>query len=123
MSSKKLKIFTGFFDNGQKLSEEHYRDGVRIGKFEGWFKNGTKKLEYYYNENKLLMNGEKTILLVSCPNKLRNLANDIKIRAGDIIIEQFDSIKILGYILTNKLSYDKYISSMISKVNLRLYTL
>ena len=32
-------------------------------------------------------------------------------------------MKILGYILTNKLSHDKYINSLISKVNHRIYSI
>ena len=39
-------------------------------------------LEIYYNENKLLINGDKTVLLVSCQNKMRNIANTIKIQTN-----------------------------------------
>ena len=60
-------------------------------------------LEIYYNENKLLINGDKTVLLVSCQNKMRNLANTIKLQAGDFIIEQTDNIRILGYNVQNLL--------------------
>ena len=70
-----------------------------------------------------MVNGDKTVLLVTCNNTRRDIANEIKLQAGTFIIEQGENIKILGYILTNKLTHDKYINSIISKVNFRLYTI
>ena len=40
-------------------------------------------LECYYNENKLLVNDDKTVLLVSCQNNMRELANSIKLKLYD----------------------------------------
>ena len=56
-------------------------------------------LETYYNENKLLINGEKTILLVSCQNKFRDMANAIQIRVGNLIISQteYENTRIYPY--------------------------
>ena len=80
-------------------------------------------LEAYYNANKLLINNDKTVLLVSCTKDMRKNADNIQFYSGKYLIKQSSSIKILGYILTNDLSHDKYINYIISKANNRLYTI
>ena len=42
--------------------------------------------------------------------------------AGRYKIEQKEAVKILGYLLNNKLNRQTYLNSIISKVNLRAYT-
>ena len=42
--------------------------------------------------------------------------------AGKYKIEQKEAVKILGYLLNNKLNHQTYLNSIISKVNLRAYT-
>ena len=42
--------------------------------------------------------------------------------AGKYKIEQKENVKILGYLLNNKLNHQTYLNSIISKVNLRAYT-
>ena len=78
-------------------------------------------LEFYYNKNKLLINADKTVLLTSCSNNLRKLANQIQFQAGKFLIKQKSKIKILGYILNNTLTHDSYINNIISKVNYKIY--
>ena len=80
-------------------------------------------LEAYYNANKLLINNDKTVLLVSCTKDMRKNADNIQFYSGKYLIKQSSSIKILGYILTNNLSHDKYTNYIISKANNRLYTI
>ena len=54
---------------------------------------------------------------------MRKNADNIQFYSGKYLIKQSSSIKILGYILTNDLSHDKYINYIISKANNRLYTI
>ena len=80
-------------------------------------------LQYYYDANKLVINPDKTELLVSCKNKFRDEANKIKFKADIYNIEQKDSSKILGFIINKNLNHDKQINNIISKVNYRLHTI
>ena len=80
-------------------------------------------LQYYYDTNKLVINPDKTELLVSCKNKFREEADKIKFKADIYNIEQKNSTKILGFIINNNLNHDKQINNIISKVNYRLHTI
>ena len=61
--------FTGraesFYGNGQKESEENYKDGKADGLWSWWYENGQKKWEENYKDGKLISaeswkpNGEK----------------------------------------------------------------
>ena len=80
-------------------------------------------LKCYYDANKLVINPDKTELLVSCKNKFRVEADKIKFKADIYEIEQKDSTKILGFIIDKNLNHDKQINNVISKVNFRLHTI
>ena len=42
-----------YHDNGAKMSEEHYKDGVRNGSFIRWYENGNKESECSYKDGML----------------------------------------------------------------------
>ena len=81
-----------------------------------------KLLVEYYNTNNLKINDDKTVLCVVAHYSLKNMANQIKFKAGQFNIEQKSNIKILGYILNSNLSHEHYLNTIISKVNYRLHT-
>ena len=78
-----------------------------------------KILEYYYNTNKLLINSDKSKLLISCKPSLRTHTNSIKLSTTQYIIEQSTKIKVLGVYITAGLSNLATINNMISKINYR----
>ncbi len=41
---------TEYFENGQKMSEENYKDGKLDGKSIEWYENGQIKSEKYYKD-------------------------------------------------------------------------
>ena len=53
-------------------------------------------LEEYYNINKLLINSDKSKLLIIAKNNLRGITNSIKLQANQYVIEQSTKIKVLG---------------------------
>ena len=54
-------------------------------------------LTCFYTINKLKINDEKTHLMVSCKNKLREFTKDMYFMAGDFKIQQSQCIKMLGH--------------------------
>ena len=64
-------------------------------------------LQHYYDSNKLVINSDKTELLVSCKKKFREEADKIKFKADVYNIEQKNSTQILGFIIDNNLNHDK----------------
>ena len=71
----------------------------------------------------LLINGDKSQIITICKPYLRNKAKDIFVKAGQHIIAQTDSLKILGYILSNDLKHDKYINNIVSNINYKIHVL
>ena len=47
----------------------------------------------YYSANKLLLNEDKTQLLITCKNNLRQTTEDIIIQAGEYTIKQSNNVK------------------------------
>jgi len=45
---------TEYHKNGQKLTEENYKDGLLDGKKTSWDENGRKKSESNYKDGKLI---------------------------------------------------------------------
>ena len=80
-------------------------------------------VKIYYDINKLTINSDKTDLVVSCKNKFRQASDTIKFTADTYLVQQKESTKILGFIITNTLNHDKHLNSIISRINLRLNTL
>lgn len=46
-------LHTTYHENGQKKSEEKYKDGKEDGKVTRWYENGQIKNEGYFREGKL----------------------------------------------------------------------
>ena len=89
------------------------------------FKNKAKLIHYlnkyfeildtFYTCNKLLINPDKTKLIIFCSPKLREYVENIEFKAGNFIIKQQQNIKILGTIIQNNHKYEKQINNIISK--------
>ena len=78
-----------------------------------------KILEAYYNINKLLINSDKSKLMISCKPSLRNKVTNITLKASQYVIEQSDKIKVLGTYITSGLTNLATINDMIAKINFR----
>ena len=76
-------------------------------------------LEGYYNSNKLLINSDKSKLLLITKPTLRQQCNHIKLHTSQYIIEQSHKIKILGIYITSGFNNIATINNIISKVNYR----
>ena len=74
-------------------------------------------LTNYYNINYLKINSDKSTLLVTTKLHNRQLSNDLKLTAGDYIIQKSDKIKILGLYFTNGLDNTPNINKLIQKIN------
>ena len=73
-------------------------------------------LHYYYNINKLSVNADTTELMTIAKRNMRQLDDTVYLTAINYIIKPKD--KKIGYIVSNDLSHDPYISSVISKIKL-----
>ena len=76
-----------------------------------------KILEEFYNINKLLINSDKTKLLVITKPGLRHLTSNITLQANKYLIEQSKKIKVLGIFISSGFNNIATINSIISKVN------
>ena len=74
-----------------------------------------KILEEFYNTNKLLINSDKTKLLIITKPGLRHITSTIKLQANKYLIEQSKKIKVLGIFISSKLDNIVTINSVISK--------
>ena len=77
-------------------------------------------LDCYYNMNKLQINPDKTNLVISCKNKLRQYCKNVSFWADTYEIKQKEKIKILGAYIQFNLSYDSHINYIVSKMSNRL---
>ena len=84
-----------------------------------YIKNYYKLLEGYYNLNKLLINADKSKLLIICKPIYRNNVKNVVLLANQYIIQQSTKIKILGIFITSGLSNIATLNNIISKVNFR----
>ena len=80
-------------------------------------------LEEFYNINKLLINSDKSKLLIITKPAQRYLYNNIELQTTQYIIEQTHKIKVLGIFITSGFSNLATINTIISKVNYRLLVL
>ena len=74
-------------------------------------------LEEFYNVNKLLINSDKSKLLIITKPNLRQFTNDITLQANKYLIQQSTKIKILGVFLNSGFNNIPTVNSIISKVN------
>ena len=78
-------------------------------------------LYYYYNANQLMINSDKTELLVNSKKHLRHLADKVSFYTDKYLIEQKSNTKILGFILSSNPNHNSHINMIISKVNYRIH--
>ena len=76
-------------------------------------------LEEFYNINKLLINSDKSKLLIITKPAQRYLSSNIKLQTTQYIIEQTHKIKVLGIFITSGFSNLATINNIIFKVNYR----
>merc|ERR1712240_215518 len=76
-----------------------------------------------YNINKLLINSDKSKLLIITKPAQRHLSSNIKLQTTKYIIEQTQKIKVLGIFITSGFSNLATINNIISKVNYRILVL
>ena len=80
-------------------------------------------LEEYYNINKILINSNKSKLLIITNASLRQYTSSIKLQANKYLIDQSTKIKVLGIFISSGFNNIATINSTISKVNYRLVVL
>ena len=78
-------------------------------------------MEAVYNINKLIINKDKTELMLICKNKFRKLTKNLKINASGYKVSQVTKVKILRYTLQSNLQNGSHISKTIANINNRLY--
>ena len=80
-------------------------------------------LEAVYNTNKLIINKDKTELMVVCKNKFRKMTKNIQMYANGYKVNQVQQAKILGFTIQSNLKHTKQINTTISNINNRLYNI
>ena len=80
-------------------------------------------LEAVYNANKLIINKDKTELMIICKKRHRQLTKNIQMIASCYKVKQVSHVKILGYIIQNTLCSDRQINKTIANINKRLYNI
>ena len=66
-------------------------------------------IEDWVNDNKLVINTDKTHLLVLGPKKIENRRKEVKIQAGPYIIKPTESEKLLGAYLHESMQWNRHI--------------
>ena len=81
-------------------------------------------MEEWLNGNKLVINPDKTHLMVMCSAKMSNKRNQASIQAGQFTIKPTTSEKLLGCILHQSLSWNEHVrdskSSLMKQLTARL---
>ena len=80
-------------------------------------------LEAVYNINKLIINKDKTELMIVCKNRFRKTTKNIQMYASGFKVNQVPKVKILGHIVQSNLCNNKQINKTISNINNRLYNI
>lgn len=80
-------------------------------------------LKAVYNLNKLIINKDKTQLMVICKTCYRKSTKNIQMNASGYKVNQVLKVKILGYIIQTNLHNDKQINKTTANINNRLYTI
>merc|ERR1712240_282831 len=76
-----------------------------------------------YNTNKLIINQEKTEIMIVCKNKHRKLTKNIQMYADKYKVKQVNKVKILGFHIQSNLYNDAQIGKTISNIDNRLYNI
>ena len=80
-------------------------------------------LQKVYHTNKLIINQEKTELMVICKNKDRKATKSIQMYAGKYRVKQVDKVKVLGYHIQSNLHNDAQVNKTIANINHRIYNM
>merc|ERR1712240_493713 len=80
-------------------------------------------LKKVYHTNKLIINQEKTELIVICKNKDRKTIKSIQMYTGKYRVKQVERLKILGFQIQSNLHNDAQIMKPISNINNRIYNI
>merc|ERR1712240_523038 len=80
-------------------------------------------LQKVYNTNKLIINQEKTELMLICNNKDRKTTRNIQMYAGKYRVQQVDKVKVLGYHIQSNLHNDAQVAKTIANINNRIYNI
>merc|ERR1712240_497719 len=80
-------------------------------------------LQKVYHTNKLIINQEKTELMIICKNKDRKTTRNIQMYADKYRVKQVEKVKILGFQIQSNLHNDAQITKTISNINNRLYNI
>ena len=80
-------------------------------------------LQKVYHTNKLIINQEKTELMIICKNKDRKTTKNIQMYADKYRVKQVEKVKILGFQIQSNLHNDAQIMKTISNINNRIYNI
>merc|ERR1712240_29485 len=76
-----------------------------------------------YNTNKLIINQEKTEIMIACKNRHRKMTKNIQMYADNFKVKQVNKVKIQGFLIQSNLHNDSQIGKTISNINNRLYNI
>merc|ERR1712240_891276 len=80
-------------------------------------------LQKVYHTNKLIINQEKTELMIICKNKDRKATKSIQMYANKYRVQQVDKVKVLGYHIQSNLHNDAQVAKTIANINNRIYNI
>ena len=73
-------------------------------------------LKYFYNQNKLLLNPEKTNIMIIAKPAIKSEADDIRIVTEKEDVHPKKTIRILGWEMSAQLSMDQHQNKVIGKI-------
>ena len=74
-------------------------------------------MENWFTANKLSLNLSKTKFIIFCSSKKQCAKKQVKLKLNDVEIEQVCSVKFLGVNIDERLSWDKHIQQVASKLS------
>merc|ERR1712240_539864 len=80
-------------------------------------------LQKVHHTNKLIINQEKTELMLICNNKDRKTTRNIQMYADKYRVKQVEKIKILGFHIQSNLHNDAQVAKTIANINNRIYNI
>merc|ERR1712240_982285 len=80
-------------------------------------------LQKVYNTNKLIINQQKTELMLICNNRNRKITRGIQMYAGKYRVKQVDTVKVLGYKIQSNLHNDAQVNKTIADINHRIFSM
>ena len=114
MSKCSLKLFFTLFADDSTLT---YTSSLSINHARKIIEKELKKVLVWLAANKLIINLNKTHLMVFTNSRRYNSEKFITIKANDQIISEITETKFLGVILDNKLVWDAHIKHISNKMS------